>query len=309
MTDVQRTLFGFGLGYSTLRLAQRLKPQPVGHVPPNHVPPSVVPPGSQGWRISGTVRSKEKATALRGLGISAQVWSGAGKPLENAPPHGAHWIISTPPDEWGCPAFLAAGALAGTASSITYLSTSGVYGDHAGSWVFETTEPKPGSPRAHARLLAEQQWQSVRSDISIVRLPGIYGPGRSAIDRLRAGNARRIVKPGQVFSRVHVDDIASGLAAILRRPMLGGIFHLCDDHPAPPQDVITHAASLLNIDPPPEIAFEDAELSAMARSFYAECKRLSNAHTKSVLRWTPTYPTFTEGLASILAEEAAPGPT
>ncbi|OZB17865.1 MAG: NAD(P)-dependent oxidoreductase, partial [Hyphomonas sp. 34-62-18] len=151
---------------------------------------------------------------------------------------------------------------------------------------------------------AEGQWQALTGDKArLVRLPGIYGPGRSAFDRLREGTAQRIVKEGQVFSRVHVDDIASGLEALMHRPDVTGVFHLCDELPAPPQDVIAYAAELLGIAPPPEIAFEDADLSPMAASFYSECKRVSNARAKAALGWRPAYPTYREGLTAILASE------
>ena len=286
MTVVQRTLYCFGFGFSAARLAQRLMPA--------------------GWRVYGTARSEGKAAALAARGVHPVVFDGGDGQAANAlhaPPQGSHWLISIPPDEWGCPAFRAAQHHSATASTITYLSTSGVYGDLAGGWAFEDSAINPGSARAHARVQAEQQWQSIRADVRIVRLPGIYGPGRSAFDRLRGGRAQRIVKPGQVFSRVHVDDIASGLAALLAHPTARGVFHLCDDEPAPPQDVIAHAARLLKLDPPPEVPFEAASLSPMARSFFAECKRLSNAHTKAALHWSPRYPTYREGLEAILAEE------
>jgi nucleoside-diphosphate-sugar epimerase len=137
-----------------------------------------------------------------------------------------------------------------------------------------------------------------------VRLPGIYGPGRSPFDRLRDGTAQRVIQPGQVFSRVHVDDIAGGLAALLAHPEAGGVFHLCDDLPAPPQDVIAHAATLLGLQVPPDVAIEVAGLSEMALSFYAECKRVANARAKAALGWQPRYPTYREGLAAILDAEA-----
>jgi len=281
MTDPQRSLFAFGLGDSAHRLARRLI--------------------AAGWQASGTVRSAAKATRLASDGIDAVAWSGE----DAAPPpvpEGAHWLVSIPPDEAGCPAFRAASRLTGTAASVTYLSTSGVYGDLGGGWAFEWSPARPGSRRGEARALAEDQWRTVRPDLAIVRLPGIYGPGRSALDRVRAGEARRIIKPGQVFSRVHVDDIAAGLERLLERGVPGGVYHLCDDEPAPPQDVIAHAAHLLGLPVPPAVPFADADLSAMARSFYAECKRLSNARTKARLGWRPRYPTYREGLAALLAE-------
>jgi nucleoside-diphosphate-sugar epimerase len=185
-----------------------------------------------------------------------------------------------------------------------YLSTIGVYGDHAGAWVDETTPTAPLSPRGRERVLAEAQWQALGQQrgapVAVLRLPGIYGPGRSAFDSLRAGQARRIVKPGQVFNRVHVDDIAGGIAAAITC-RADGVFNITDDLPSPPQDVIAHAAALLGMPPPPEVAFEDANLTPMARSFYSECKRAANGRAKLVLGWQPRYPSYREGLAAILA--------
>ena len=278
MTDPQRSLYCFGLGYSALQLAARM--------------------GASGWRIGGTVRSEGKAESLRMRGIEADTFD-AGM----APPDESDWLVSIPPTDAGCPAFAKAGDWADTARSITYLSTTGVYGDLGGAWAFEWSPLNPQSTRAEARVLAEYQWASTNRPLAIVRLPGIYGPGRSPLDRVRSGSARRIVKPGQVFSRVHVDDIASGLEAILLTGARG-VFHLTDDEPAPPQDVIAHAAALLGTAPPPEIAIEDADLSPMAASFYAECKRVSNARAKSALGWRPAYPTYREGLAAIAHAEA-----
>ena len=168
----------------------------------------------------------------------------------------------------------------------------------------EWSPVNPGSDRARARVLAEQQWMNATDGAArIVRLPGIYGPGRSPFGKLRNGKAHRAVKPGQVFSRVHVDDIARGLEALLNRPDLHGIFHLCDDLPAPPQDVTAFAAAPAADDPPPEVPFEAAGLSPMAKSFYAECKRVSNARAKAALGWRPLYPTYREGLRAVLAAE------
>lgn len=281
MTNAQSLLFVFGLGYSAAQLTARLRPQ--------------------GWQIGGTVRTEEKAARLRAEGIEAVAWTGQG-PV--TPPPGAHWLITLPPGAEGCPAALVAGATARTAASVTYLSTTGVYGDLDGGWVFEWSPVAPGSARAAARVLAEAQWLVATSGAArIVRLPGIYGPGRSPLDRLRDGTARRIIKPGQVFSRVHVDDIASGLAALLHRPDAGGVFHLCDDLPAPPQDIIAHAARLIGLPVPPDVPFDSAGLSGMAASFYAECKRVSNARAKAALGWRPLYPTYREGLEAVLRAE------
>lgn len=278
MTDVQRSLYCFGLGYSALALARRLR--------------------GEGWRVGGTVRSADKAGALRKEGLAVDVWP------DGAPdvPAGSVWLVSVPPDAEGCPVARAFAAEAGEAAVI-YLSTTGVYGDRGGDWVFEWSLPAPDNPRGERRWRAEQQWAEAAGRLASVRLPGIYGPGRSAFDRLRAGTARRIVKPGQVFSRVHVDDIAGGLEALISRGVAAGVYHLCDDEPAPPQDVIAYAAGRLGVAVPPDTDFEAADLSAMARSFYSECKRVSNARTKAALGWRPLYPTYREGLDAILAAE------
>jgi len=276
----QNRLFAFGLGYSAQVLATSL--------------------ARRGWQCAGTVRTQEKADRLIAKGLSAYALNGPDPVpvLDNA-----HWLISAPPGETGCPIFEAFADQAHTAQSITYLSTTGIYGDLQGGWAFEWTPPNPRSDRAKRRLIAETQWASTGRRMRIVRLPGIYGPGRSPFSRLRAGTAKRIIKAGQVFSRIHVDDIASGLEAMLTRPKALGVFHLCDDAPVPPQDVIAYAANLLGIRPPDAVDFETAEQSPMARSFYAECKRVSNARAKSALNWVPKYPDYRDGLAATLAVE------
>lgn len=283
MTSQPSLLFVFGLGYSAQQLAARLM--------------------AAGWQVAGTVRTEAKAAALRARGIAARVWPGEG-PVEV--PAGAHWLVTLPPGAEGCPAAQAVRNCPDLSRSVTYLSTTGVYGNMNGGWVAEWSPVSPASPRGAARVKAEAQWMALTGDKArLVRLPGIYGPGRSAFDRLRDGTARRIVKEGQVFSRVHVDDIASGLEAMMLRPEVTGVFHLCDELPAPPQDVITCAAGLLGVPPPPEIPFEAADLSPMAASFYSECKRVSNARAKAALGWRPAYPTYKEGLTAILATEPA----
>lgn len=274
------TLFAFGLGYGAQALAKRLT--------------------AAGWTITGTVRSPQKAEALAGQGIAAHVFDGS---VSFALPDGAHWLISVPPDAEGCPVFRAFQAQAGEAATITYLSTTGVYGDLQGGWAFEWTQVAPCSDRAKRRVLAEAQWASLARPFRTVRLPGIYGPGRSSFGRITAGTARRIIKPGQVFSRIHVEDLASGLEAIMMQPQARGVFHLCDDHPAPPQDVTAFAADLLGLAPPEAVAIEQAGLSPMARSFYAECKRVSNARAKSALGWFPTYRDYKAGLTAVCAAE------
>tara|TARA_R110002094_G_scaffold36871_5_gene49674 strand:+ start:2707 stop:3555 length:849 start_codon:yes stop_codon:yes gene_type:complete len=278
MTVPPSLLFVYGMGYSARRLAARMVPQ--------------------GWQVTGTTRGESRRLSV---GVDVVQWGGKDT---IAPPAGAHWLVTLPPDANGCPAARAAGHLAASAASVTYLSTTGVYGDLDGGWAMEWSAVNPGSDRAKARVLAEQQWlEATGGAARIVRLPGIYGPGRSPFERLREGSANRVVKPGQVFSRVHVEDIARGLQALLAKPGMSGVFHLCDDEPAPPQDVTAFAASLLGMALPPDVAIGEADLSAMARSFYAECKRVSNGRTKSALGWRPLYPTYREGLRAVLAEE------
>jgi nucleoside-diphosphate-sugar epimerase len=193
--------------------------------------------------------------------------------------------------------------------SVVYLSTVGVYGDHGGAWVDEESECRPFSKRSRERLLAENEWRRFGAEsgapVAIIRLAGIYGPGRGPFEKIKAGTARRIVKPGQVFNRVHVDDIARIVEAAFEK-RADGIFNGVDDEPAPPQDVLLYAAELLGLPPPPEVQFDNAKLSAIARSFYAESKRVRNDKVKRALGVTLRYPTYREGLRATLAEAAAP---
>lgn len=184
---------------------------------------------------------------------------------------------------------------------VGYLSTTGVYGDRSGRWVFERSALAPQSVEARRRAAAEAGWTQTGLPLTIFRLPGLYAAGRSAFDRLRDGTARRIAKPGHVFSRLHLDDLASGLEASLDRPRPGAIYNLCDDEPSSSSEVTAHAARLLGVILPPEIAFGSAELSAAAQRFWAENRRVSNALAKAELGWRPAYPTYREGLAAILA--------
>jgi nucleoside-diphosphate-sugar epimerase len=186
----------------------------------------------------------------------------------------------------------------GRARWLGVFSTTGVYGDRAGGWAFEEDDVTPQSAEAHGRVRQEAAWLALGAEV--FRLPGIYGPGRSAFDRLKAGTAQRIVKQGQVFSRIHVDDIASAVEAAILRPGARRILNIVDDMPAPPQDVITHAAALFGVAPPPEIAIADGALSPMAARFYAESKRVSNAKAKGTLGWMPRFATYREGLKAIL---------
>lgn len=217
-------------------------------------------------------------------------------------------LVTAPPGPEGCPGLAAlVPALARAAAFpdwIGYLSTTGVYGDRRGRWVFETSRLAAQSLEGARRVAAERDWLDVGRGMGLtvtaLRLPGIYGPGRSAFNRLRAGDARRIASPGQVFSRIHVDDLAAGLEASIARPRAGGIYNLCDDEPAPNSEVIAYAAQLLGIPTPPEVPIDQAGLSTAASRFYAESKRVSNARIKAELGWRPLYPTYREGLRAIL---------
>lgn len=277
MKKLQRTLFCVGYGYSAAALASLLR--------------------EDDWVIMATARTDDKADVLRSEGIvPVQI------DQEETPdvPINAHWLISAPPGDDGCPGVKVVGDQAKAARWIGYLSTTGVYGDLGGRWAFEWSETRPQSTPGERRALAERQWRHTGGPVHTFRLPGIYGPGRSSFDRLKIGKARRIIKAGQVFSRVHVDDIVSCLKASIERPNPGGVYHPCDDEPAPPQDVIEYAAKLLQMDVPPDISVENANLSEMGKRFYAECKRVSNARTKSELNWSPRYKTYRDGLVSIL---------
>ncbi|MDA9532325.1 SDR family oxidoreductase [Bradyrhizobium sp. CCBAU 25338] len=209
-------------------------------------------------------------------------------------------LVSIPPGSAGDPAIAAFGdVLQERRRKVVYLSTIGVYGDHGGAWVDESTPPQAVLDRTRMRVAAEQAWtDAARGDAAVLRLAGIYGPGRNALVTLRAGTARRIIKPGQVFNRIHVDDIASAIMAAIRYPN-GGTWNVCDDEPAPPQDVIAYAAKLMGVAPPPEEAFATAEMSAMARSFYASSARVSNAKLKHELGVSLAYPTYRHGLDAL----------
>ena len=250
--------------------------------------------------VAGTARDPAQRDDLAGIELHA--FSGSNPPRQTVEQvRGADvLVVSIPPGSAGDPAIAAFGdVLAAGGRKIVYLSTIGVYGDHAGGWVDENTPPQATLDRARMRLAAEKAWMDVaRGDAAILRLAGIYGPGRNALATLRAGTARRIIKPGQVFNRIHVDDIASAIMAAIHRQG-GGIWNVCDDEPTPPQDVITHAAKLMGVAPPPEEAFETAEMSAMARSFYASSARVSNAKLKHELGVALVHPTYRHGLDAL----------
>ncbi|MFT7191351.1 MAG: nucleoside-diphosphate-sugar epimerase, partial [Dinoroseobacter sp.] len=280
--QMTKTLLSFGHGYSARALAKLL-------------------PDS---RIIGTTRSAEKAEALRADGADALIWPG-NDPTE-ALQTATHILLSIAPEEAGDPVFLAhADAIedAPNLQWIGYLSTTGVYGDHAGGWVNEDTLLTPSTKRGQMRVKAEAQWQSLDLPLHIFRLAGIYGPGRGPFTKVRSGTARRIIKKGQVFSRTHVDDIAQVLTASIARPNPGTIYNVCDDDPAPPQDVIAFAAELLGLPVPPDIAFESADFTPMARSFYAESKRVRNDRITEDLRVKLRYASYRDGLKALLEDE------
>jgi hypothetical protein len=275
-----RQIFAIGCGYVATELARRVIARGIGAV--------------------GTTRSAEGAAALAAVGISPVLWEGDAARPEMA--GSAAWLVSVPPDDAGCPAFRAFGGQAAKAGPVIYLSTTGVYGDLGGGWAFEETARNPQSREAINRARAEDEWLSVGA--TVVRLPGIYGPGRSALERVREPGARRIVKAGQVFSRAHRGDIAGALDLMLAKPGLHSIYNICDDLPAPADEVLVHAAGLLGVEPPPAVAFENAGLSPAGQRFYAECKRVSNARAKAALGWRPVYPTYREGLAACVGAGA-----
>lgn len=259
-----------------------------------------------GWHIVGTSRSPDKFAGIAATGVEPLLWPGSDiAPLVGQFPN---ILLSAGPSAEGDPvlAELAPGFrdAARDLRWVGYLSTTGVYGDHQGGWVDETSALTPTTRRGRARVAAEEAWQAIPGlPLHIFRLAGIYGPGRGPFEKVRGGTARRIIKDGQVFSRIHVDDIAQALVLSLNAPEPGAIYNLCDDDPAPPQDVIGHAAELLGLPMPPAIPFEAADMTPMARSFYAESKRVRNDLAKAELGWQPRYPDYRSGLAAMLALE------
>ena len=259
--------------------------------------------------IAGSVRTEEKAAALHRQGFQAFVFDGQTITAEclNALRQADALIVSIPPGEGsdGHVALVEALAGKGRLQAILYFSTIGVYGDRDGAWVTENDPATPMQPRSIRRYEAELNWQKTGTMLgattAILRLAGIYGPGQNAIEQMRSGSARRIVKPGQVFNRIHVDDIARVTRAALEQPRDSAIYNVTDDEPAPPQDVITYAAKLLKMEPPPEVNWRDAGLSPMGLSFYEENKRVSNALIRAIFGDDILlYPTYREGLKSFL---------
>jgi nucleoside-diphosphate-sugar epimerase len=282
-----KRLFIFGLGYSGLEIAQLAK--------------------ASGWTVAGTCTGAEKAEKLRAQGIETHLFDGTVPLPAAAFGETSHVICTVAPGSGGDPALKLCGALLRQAKWLGYLSTTGVYGDHGGGWVDEDMPPTPGQPRSIERLATERAWQAMAGEtgaqLDIFRLPGIYGPGRSPIDQVKAGTARRIDKPGQFFSRVHVADIAGAVLKAMIAPHPGGIYNVADDLPAPNSDVVAYAFELLGKPVPPAIPWDEIApaMSAMARSFYGESRRVRNDRLKRDLGVVLRYPTYREGLKAIAA--------
>lgn len=283
-------LFVFGYGYSSATLVRAHR--------------------DRFAQVHATVRSAAKAQSIAADGVTGRVFDGSTADDAIAADLAAAdaLLVSVPPDATGDPVLRRFGdviAAAPRLAWIGYLSTVGVYGDHGGGWVDETTPPDPASERSIRRREAEEGWldlgRSSGKAVHVFRLAGIYGPGQNALVNLREGTTRRIVKPGQVFNRIHVEDIAGAVMASLDRPSAGAIYNVADDEPAPPQDVVAFAADLMGVPVPPDLPFDTAVLSPMARSFYGENKRVSNRKLKDELGYAFRYPTYREALRALFA--------
>lgn len=276
----------FGFGYSAAAFARAMR-------------------GRAEW-IAGTVRSRDKAESLAAEGVRGLVFDGvtASADVSAAITRATHIVVSIPPGDADEPVLASFGEAIAAAKPawIGYLSTVGVYGSYGGAWVCEATTPHPVSDRAVRRLAAEKAWAVLGAragvPVAVFRIAGIYGPSRNTFVQLAEGSARRIVKPGQVFNRIHVDDLAAGLVAALDRGT-AGVVNLADDEPAPPEDVIAFAAETMGVPVPPAIPFAEAELTPMQRSFYGECKRVLNRRLREELGVTLRYPTWREGLSAL----------
>ncbi|MDB5393916.1 MAG: NAD(P)-dependent oxidoreductase [Rhodospirillales bacterium] len=278
-------LFVFGLGYSALAISYRLQ--------------------QEGWSIAGTCRTADGAGRLKAHSIDAVVFDGI-TPLDHTVLDGTTHLLASIPADPDDPALRHHAADIAEIKDIEwigYLSTTSVYGVTDGSMVDETTLCDPASARGQRRLAAELAWQALPLPGHVFRLSGIYGPGRSVLDTIRNGKAQRIVKPGQAFNRIHVDDIAGIVRASIRSPAPGRIYNVADNLPAPSADLVTYACSLMKIEPPPEIPFDQAVLSPMAREFWADNKRIDNSRIRNELGMRLTYPTYREGLDAIFAGE------
>ncbi|MGI3903563.1 MAG: NAD-dependent epimerase/dehydratase family protein [Janthinobacterium lividum] len=285
-------LFVFGIGYTA------------GHYLRHHA--------THFDSVSGTVRSADKVAALSSDRIRAFRFDPpeADPAIAEALAEADALLVSVQPSQGGDPVLDQYGALIAEAprlKRIAYLSTIGVYGDHGGAWVDEEVRPVPSSERGRSRLIVEDRWLALGAQtgrqVAVLRLAGIYGPGRNSIEDLRDGSARRIGKPGQVFNRIHVDDIGRAISAALLHDGVGGAWNIADDEPAPAPDVVAYAAKLLGRAPPPIIPFDQAELSPMAKSFYGANRRVSNRAMKEELGVRLGYPTFRDGLAALMQDE------
>jgi nucleoside-diphosphate-sugar epimerase len=271
-------LFCFGMGFSARTLALRL--------------------AAKGWTITGTSRSAEGQKAIEALGYRGAMFDAALR----IPDDVTHIVVSAPPDQQGDPVLQLCSQQLRQATRIkwlAYLSTTGVYGDRGGEWVTEDSPLTPNTERGERRLAAEKAWLAMPLPVHLFRLAGIYGPGRNQLMSVLDGTAKRIIKQGQVFSRIHVEDIATVLEASIAKPHPGGAYNVCDDEPCPPQDVVAYAAELLGLPVPPDIPFEKAQLSPMARSFYADSKRVANQRIREELGVTLAYPNYREGLRAL----------
>ena len=281
---MRASLFCFGLGYSAEALARRWL--------------------ERGWEVVGTARDASRLAELEAMDIEAIAFDRSRPLPADALEDATHLLISVPPDAEGDPVLdMAETQIKAALPSlrwIGYLSTTGVYGDHQGALVDETTALNPNATRSRRRAESEVRWRALGAHI--FRLAGIYGPGRSALDDVRAGTAKRIVRPGQIFSRIHVEDIATVLEASMLHPRPGAIYNVCDDEAAPSADVVAYACALLGVEPPPEVPFDDAHMSPMALSFWADNKRVSNRLMHEELNVRLAYPTYREGLESLLPE-------
>jgi nucleoside-diphosphate-sugar epimerase len=283
---VTKRLFIFGLGFSGSEIARRAR--------------------AAGWSVAGTVRDADRARQLAAEGIETHLFDGIAPLPAPALGRTTHILCTIAPGGTGDPVLRTCAALLGRARWLGYLSTTGVYGDHGGGWVDEATPPKPVQPRSIERLAVERAWQAMGPDtgatVDIFRLPGIYGPGRSAIEQVTAGTARRIDKPGQVFSRIHVADIANTVLAAITNGSPGAIYNVADDLPAANAEVIAYACELLALPAPPPMPWDEIAptMSAMARSFYAENRRVRNDRIKRELGVALAYPTYREGLRAIV---------
>ena len=276
-------LFCFGLGYCADYLSAKLI--------------------KQGWQVSATCRTSEKAAVLESSGIRPVLLSGKKVTVTDLG-KADHILISVPPEQDGSDPVInfAGAALAALQDQIKwvgYLSTTGVYGDHQGAWIDEETPAGLLSERGQRRVAAEAQWAATGLPMHYFRLAGIYGPGRNSLRALQNGTARRVVKQGQVFSRIHLADITRILEASMANPNAGRAYSVCDDTPAPPQDVVTYAAELMGVSPPALQDFATAELSPMARSFYGENKRIRNNRIKEELGVSLEYPDYRAGLSAL----------